>query len=99
MSALEILAKKQYSAEFTLEVDLSLENGFNVLFGPSGAGKTSLLNCIAGLMAPDQGRIVLGRRVLFDSAKKINVPVEKRRIGYVFQTLALFPHCTAAENI
>src|SRR5438105_2833088 len=99
MSVLEILVRKQYSTEFTLEVDLGIENGFSVLFGPSGAGKTSLLNCLAGLITPDEGRIVFHERVLFDSAKQINLPVEERRIGYVFQTLALFPHLTAAENI
>ncbi|HEX7958668.1 MAG TPA: ATP-binding cassette domain-containing protein, partial [Terriglobales bacterium] len=99
MSALELLLKKRYSDEFTLEVDLLIESGFTVLFGPSGAGKTSLLNCIAGLVRPDQGRIVFRSRVLFDSAKGINVPVEERQIGYVFQTLALFPHLSAEENI
>ena len=99
MSALEALVKKQYSDEFTLQVDLSIESGFTVMFGPSGAGKTSLLNCLAGLVAPDQGRIVLGRRVLFDSARGINMAVEQRRIGYVFQTLALFPHLSVGENV
>jgi molybdate transport system ATP-binding protein len=99
MSILELLLKKQYSAEFTLQIDLAIESGFTVLFGPSGAGKTSLLNCIAGLVKPEQGRIVLRSRVLFDSANAINIPVEERRIGYVFQTLALFPHLTAEKNI
>jgi molybdate transport system ATP-binding protein len=99
MSILELLLKKQYSAEFTLQIDLAIESGFTVLFGPSGAGKTSLLNCVAGLVKPEQGRIVLRSRVLFDSANAINIPVEERRIGYVFQTLALFPHLTAEKNI
>ena len=99
MGALEALIKKQYSAEFTLQVDLSIQSGFTVMFGPSGAGKTSVLNCIAGLVSPDQGRIVLGARVFFDSAAGTNVPVEQRRVGYVFQTLALFPHLSAEENI
>jgi molybdate transport system ATP-binding protein len=99
MSILELLLKRQYSAEFTLQIDLAIESGFTVLFGPSGAGKTSLLNCIAGLVKPEQGRIVLRSRVLFDSANAINIPVEERRIGYVFQTLALFPHLTAKKNI
>jgi len=99
MSLLELLIKTQYSAEFTLQVDLAIESGFTVLFGPSGAGKTTLLNSIAGLIKPEQGRIVLKSRVLFDSANGINVPVEERRIGYVFQTLALFPHLTAEQNI
>jgi molybdate transport system ATP-binding protein len=99
MSALEVLLIKRYSDEFTLQADLLIESGFTVLFGPSGAGKTSLLNCIAGLVTPDQGRIVFRSRVLFDPAKGINVPVEERQIGYVFQTLALFPHLSAEENI
>ena len=99
MSVLELLLRKQYSSEFTLQIDLTIESGFTVLFGPSGAGKTSLLNCIAGLINPEQGRIVLKSRVLFDSAKGIDVPVEQRQVGYVFQTLALFPHLTAEENI
>src|SRR5262249_3774704 len=80
-------------------IDLTIESGFTVLFGPSGAGKTSLLNCVAGLIRPEQGRIVLKSRVLFDSAKAVSVPVEERRIGYVFQTLALFPHLTSEENV
>jgi molybdate transport system ATP-binding protein len=99
MSVLELLLKTQYSAEFTLQIDLAIESGFTVLFGPSGAGKTTLLNSIAGLIKPEQGRIVLKSRVLFESANGINVPVEERRIGYVFQTLALFPHLTAEQNI
>jgi len=99
MSILELLLKLQHSNEFTLQVDLAIQSGFTVLFGPSGAGKTSLLNSIAGLIKPEQGRIVLKSRVLFDSAQAINVSVEERRIGYVFQTLALFPHLTAKENI
>lgn len=99
MSALELLLKRRYSDEFTLQVDLSIESGFTVLFGPSGAGKTSLLNCIAGLASPDQGRIVLRSRVLFDSAKGIDIAVEQRHVGYVFQMLALFPHLSAEENI
>ena len=70
-----------------------------MLLGPSGGGKTSILDCIAGLARPDSGRIVLGSRVLFDSAARIDVPVAKRRLGYLFQDLALFPHLTVAENV
>jgi len=99
MNVLKLLLKTEYPGEFTLQVDLVIESGFTVLFGPSGAGKTSLLNSIAGLLKPEQGRIVLGSRVLFDSANAINIPVQERRIGYVFQTLALFPHLTAEENV
>ena len=73
--------------------------GFTILFGASGAGKTTLLDCIAGLSDPDEGRIVVGGEDLYDSEKKRNLPAWKRRIGYVHQDLALFPHLTAEENI
>ena len=85
--------------DFLLEVDFHAAPGFTILFGPSGAGKTTLLDCIAGLTPPDSGRIVLGDRVLFDTAHRINLPVSKRRVGYVFQTLALFPHLTVEANV
>jgi molybdate transport system ATP-binding protein len=69
------------------------------VFGASGAGKTMLLDCIAGLIQPDSGRIAIGDHVLFDAAEHIHLPVEKRNIGYVFQDLALFPHLTVEENV
>jgi molybdate transport system ATP-binding protein len=69
------------------------------LFGPSGAGKTSVVNMIAGLLKPDRGRIALGDTVLFDSAAPIDVPAHRRRIGYVFQEGRLFPHMTVAQNL
>ena len=69
------------------------------LFGPSGAGKTSVVNMIAGLLKPDRGRIALGDTVLFDSAARIDVPAHRRRIGYVFQEGRLFPHMTVAQNL
>jgi molybdate transport system ATP-binding protein len=69
------------------------------LFGPSGAGKTSVVNMIAGLLKPDRGRIALGDTVLFDSAVRIDVPAHRRRIGYVFQEGRLFPHMTVAQNL
>ena len=69
------------------------------LFGPSGSGKTSIVNMIAGLVAPDRGRIALDDTVLFDSATRINVPAHRRRIGYVFQEGRLFPHLTVAQNL
>ena len=73
--------------------------GFTILFGASGAGKTTLLDCIAGLSDPDDGRIAIGGEDLYDSEKKRNVAAWKRRIGYVHQDLALFPHLTAEENV
>ena len=70
-----------------------------VISSPSGAGKTSLTNMIAGLVTPDRGRITLADTVLFDSAKRINVPAHRRRIGYVFQEGRLFPHLSVAGNL
>ena len=84
---------------FELDVAFVLEKGITILFGPSGAGKTTLLDCIAGLTNPDQGRIVAGARVLFDTEERINLSATERRIGYVFQDLALFPHLTVEANV
>jgi len=85
--------------EFTLDVDFTISPGITILLGASGAGKTTLLDCMAGLAIPDSGRIEVGKRVFFDSDRRINLPVPDRRIGYVFQDLALFPHLTTAGNI
>lgn len=98
-SALQVEVRAQLAGGFLLDLNISVEPGIVVLFGSSGAGKTTTLNCIAGLTTPDAGRIVRNGRVLFDSAQGINVPVQKRRIGYLFQHLALFPHLTISENI
>src|SRR5205807_5049320 len=85
--------------EFILDVDLQAAPGFTILFGPSGAGKTTLLDCVAGLAQPDTGRIALGDRIWFDAAQRTDLPVAKRRVGYVFQNLALFPHLTVEQNV
>src|SRR3954469_14270700 len=84
---------------FTLDVSLSLPSGINILFGASGAGKTTLLDCIAGLNKPTFGIIQIGDRVVFDSERRINVPVRQRRVRYVFQDLALFPHLSVEANV
>ncbi len=84
---------------FTLQARFAAAAGFTMLLGPSGGGKTTLLNCIAGLMRPDAGRIAIGAKVLFDFAARIDLPSTKRRVGYVFQDLALFPHMTVADNV
>jgi molybdate transport system ATP-binding protein len=84
---------------FQLDVTLALERGITILFGPSGAGKTTLLDCVAGLADPDQGRIAAGARVLFDSQEGINLSPTERKIGYVFQDLALFPHLNVEANV
>lgn len=75
------------------------DDGLTVVVGPSGAGKTSVLNMIAGLIRPDRGVVRLGTRTLFDSAAGIDVPPEARRIGYVFQDSRLFPHKRVRANL
>ncbi|HEY8656083.1 MAG TPA: ATP-binding cassette domain-containing protein [Candidatus Limnocylindria bacterium] len=84
---------------FTLDVAFAAPAGITALFGPSGSGKTLTLRTVAGLLRPDRGRVALGPRVLFDSEAGIDVPTRERRIGYVFQHYALFPHLTAAANV
>ena len=96
MVAVELV--KRYPG-FTLDVRWRAETSVVGLFGPSGAGKTLTLQCLAGLIRPDAGRIVVGERVFFDAAAGIDLPPQQRRIGYVFQGYALFPHLTVEENI
>lgn len=91
---------------FDLDIEFSMENGLLVIEGPSGAGKTTILNCLSGIVTPDAGHIILGGDTLYekpretDAAKPtINVPVEKRNISYLFQSYALFPHMTVRNNI
>jgi molybdate transport system ATP-binding protein len=87
------------SAPFLLDISIEVPPGITILFGPSGAGKSTVLDCIAGLARADTGRIAAGQEVLFDSHAGINSPPQARRIAYVFQTLALFPHMSAEENV
>jgi molybdate transport system ATP-binding protein len=101
-SELEVRIRKRFpnpEGSFNLNVHFRALAGFTILFGASGAGKTTLLDCIAGLTDPDDGRIAVGGEDLYDSEKKRNVAAWKRRIGYVHQDLALFPHLTAGENV
>jgi molybdate transport system ATP-binding protein len=83
----------------TVEADFASKGGVAALFGPSGAGKTSLINMIAGLLKPDRGRIELDGETLDDIAQRIHVPAHRRRIGYVFQDARLFPHLSVAQNL
>ncbi len=84
---------------FTLRARFESDDNCVVLFGPSGAGKSLTLQAIAGLARPDGGFIRLGGRTLFDSDLGIDVPIRARRVGYVFQDYALFPHLSVADNV
>ena len=84
---------------FEANVDFETASGPLGLLGASGSGKSVTLNCIAGIMKPDAGRIELNGRVLFDSEKHINLPPQKRNVGYLFQDYALFPNMSVLENI
>ncbi len=96
---LSVRVTHRLSNVFALEAAFNASAGFTMILGPSGSGKTTLLNCIAGLTRPDAGRIALGARALFDSDERVDMPVAERRLGYVFQNLALFPHLTVAQNV
>ncbi len=91
-----LLKKLNY---FSLDIDFAMENELLVIEGASGAGKTTILNCLAGIVTPDEGVIDVDGRVLFSHAERINVPAEKRNIGYLFQNYALFPHMTVKQNV
>lgn len=84
---------------FNLDVTFEAENGITCLLGPSGCGKSYTLKCIAGIEKPDSGHIELDGRVLFDSEQKIDLPPQKRQVGYLFQNYALFPNMSVAQNI
>jgi len=84
---------------FRLDAAFACESGVTALFGQSGAGKTTLVNAIAGLLRPRSGRIELNGETLFDSARGVHVPARKRRFGYVFQEGRLFPHLTVRQNL
>ena len=84
---------------FRLRAQFEAQDGTTALLGASGCGKSVTLKCIAGIMTPDRGRIVLGGRVLFDSEKKIDLPPQQRGAGLLFQNYALFPNMTVEQNI
>src|SRR5580700_7684748 len=96
--ALEVQIEKKL-AEFTLDVAFRATETPLSILGASGAGKSMLLRCIAGLEKPGRGRITLNDRVLFDSAQRVGIPARERRISLLFQHYALFPHRTVAQNI
>lgn len=96
--SLQAAIKKRFSG-FSLDVSLNTDGGVMGILGASGSGKSMTLKCIAGIETPDEGRIVLNGRVLFDSEKHINLPPQKRKVGYLFQNYALFPNMTVETNI
>src|SRR5262245_47736051 len=82
-----------------LDLEFETGPGFTILFGASGAGKTTLLDCLAGLKTPDDGEITVGGRRFHSRQPRINLPTAQRKVGYLFQDLALFPHLTVQENV
>ncbi|MGE0869810.1 MAG: ATP-binding cassette domain-containing protein [Kofleriaceae bacterium] len=98
MASLETVIQLQ-RGEFALDVELQCPPGITCVMGPSGSGKSTILSVLAGLAKPDRGRVALGGEVWLDRAKGIDVRVEHRRLAYVFQRLALFPHMTAQRNV
>ena len=95
---LDIRVRRRWPG-FELDVGLRAGQEMTVLFGPSGSGKSLTLQCIAGIVRPDEGRIVVDGRTLFDSARNVDLPPQARRVGYVPQHYALFPHLTVERNI
>ena len=83
----------------SVDVNFTVNEGILVIFGSSGAGKSTILNCISGLQLPDKGSISLNGEVFYSSAEKIAIPARKRHVGYVFQDYALFPHMTVKDNV
>jgi len=98
MSELKVQVKRKAGA-FALDMHLVAPKGVTGIIGPSGAGKSMLLQTIAGLQRPDEALITFGDQVLTDTAKRVNLPPERRRIAYVFQDALLFPHLSVAQNI
>jgi molybdate transport system ATP-binding protein len=84
---------------FALDARFETPKGITVLYGRSGSGKTTIVNALAGLLRPDEGHIIADGCVLFDSAKRINLPPCKRRVGYIFQDARLFPHLSVRQNL
>lgn len=100
---LEVNVRKTLTDEtgrqFQLDISFTVGNGFTIITGPSGAGKTSTLQLLAGILRPDSGTIKLDEKWLFNSELGVDISIQRRRVGFVFQDYALFPHMTAAENV
>jgi molybdate transport system ATP-binding protein len=99
VSVLEFQCRHQYRSGFELDLTFALESGVTALVGPSGSGKTTVLEAIAGVFRPQQGRIKLDDRLLFDSQAGIFLPPEQRHLGIVFQDYLLFPHLSIERNL
>lgn len=97
MSLIVDIRKK--TGNFTLDVSFETAGGIHALLGSSGSGKSMTLKCIAGIMRPDRGKILLDKKVLFDSEKRIDLPPQRRSVGYMFQDYALFPTMTVLKNV
>ncbi len=93
------VAAKKILGEFSLDVRFESKSPVTALSGPSGSGKTSVANAISGLLKPDEGRIAVGGKVLFDSERGIDVPVYRRKVRVVFQESRLFPHLNVRQNL
>jgi molybdate transport system ATP-binding protein len=98
-SAPALRVRARLTDGFALDVAFDAPPGVTVLFGPSGSGKSTTLACIAGLVRPAEGRIALGDDAWFDADARVDVAVHRRRVAFVFQSLALFPHMSAAQNV
>lgn len=96
MIKLDIVKSLNY---FDLQCNLTLGNEVVALQGSSGSGKTTILDCIAGIKTPDKGIIKIDNKIVFSSSENINLPIKDRHIGYLFQNYALFPHMTVEDNI
>ena len=94
-----VASSRKSETSFELDLQFTIAAGFTILFGASGAGKTTVLDCVAGLQRPDSGSVAVDDGFLFDSEKAIDLPAYQRHIGYLFQSLALFPHMTVRQNI
>ena len=90
---------KKNAGNFMLDVEFETGTGVLGLLGASGCGKSMTLKCIAGIERPDEGQIILNGEVLFDYGKRINLPHQRRKVGYLFQDYALFPNMTVLQNI